>query len=56
MALMMMVGTFSTVQAKELVGKDHWKVSFDGSQMTTNFGKDQMKECIDYLKRLKKLA
>ena len=32
MALMMMVGTFSTVQAKELVGKDHWKVSFDGSQ------------------------
>ena len=44
MALMMMVGTFSTVQAKELVGKDHWKVSFDGSQMTTNFGKDQMND------------
>lgn len=44
MALMMMVGTFSTVQAKELVGKDHWKVSFDGSQMTTNFGKNQMND------------
>lgn len=44
MALMMMVGTFSTVQAKELVGKYHWKVSFDGSQMTTNFGKDQMND------------
>ena len=44
MALMMMVGTFSTVQAKELVGKDHWKVSFDGSKMTTNFGKDQMND------------
>lgn len=44
MALMMMVGTFTSVNAKELVGKDHWKVSFDGNQIESNFGKDQMND------------
>lgn len=44
MALMVLFITLTSVQAKELVGSDQWKVSFDGNQVSTNFGKDQMND------------
>ena len=48
MALMMMVGTFSTVQAKELVGKDHWKVSFGAYEYRLAYVDSQNNETLIY--------